>query len=246
MRAIILAAGRGSRLFPLTEDCPKCLTQLGERTLVENQISTFRKLGIDDIVLISGYRAEMLAFLDVQQVTNEAWATTNMVESLFCAESYFGDDFIISYGDIVFDGQVLEALLKSPHDISVVIDNGWREYWEQRFEDPLEDAETLKLDNAGRITEIGNKPTDIAEIAAQYIGLMRFKGAGVGLLTDAYKEMGKEERPWMESRPLRQAYMTDLLMELIHRGDELYGIPVNRGWFEIDTVHDLEVARSYQ
>ena len=244
MRAIILAAGRGSRLHPFTEDCPKCLTELGGQTLIENQITTLRGAGIDDIVIVTGYLSEMLALPGIRQVRNDLWATTNMVESLFCAKQLFGDDLIISYGDIIYEPAMIEALMASNEDISVVIDTGWQAYWEHRFEDPLSDAETLRLDDAGRILEIGNKPKSLDQIEAQYTGLMRFRGPGVTALADAYASLRQQHRPWMEVRPLEQAYMTDLLMEMILTGQDVYGIPVNRGWYEIDTPHDLDVARA--
>lgn len=244
MRAIILAAGRGSRLYPFTENCPKCLTELAGKTLIESQIDTLRSVGVTDIVIVAGYLNEMLVLPGTQQVINNRWAETNMVESLFCAEDLFGDDLIISYGDIVYEPRVVNALLESPHEISVVVDRCWRAYWEQRFENPLDDAETLRMDDKGRITEIGNPPERIEDIEAQYTGLMRFRGSGIKTLLGTRQNFGKIHRPWMDGRDLEQAYMTDMLMEIILTGHDVHGVCVERGWFEIDTPNDLEVARS--
>ncbi len=126
MRAIILAAGRGSRLHPYTEDCPKCLTELAGMSLIGRQVATLRAAGIEDILIATGYKAEMLALPDTRQVINPDWATTNMVETLFCAEEYFSDELIVSYGDIVYEPKVLAALLACPHDISVTVDLNWK------------------------------------------------------------------------------------------------------------------------
>ena len=95
MKALLLAAGRGSRLGRHT-DQPKCLARLGERSLIERQIETLRGAGIDEIVVVTGYRAEMLEFEGIQYVHNPNWATTNMVETLFCAEEYLTDEVIVS------------------------------------------------------------------------------------------------------------------------------------------------------
>jgi len=242
MRAIILAAGRGSRLHHYTANCPKCLTELGGETLIDRQLKVLRACGVKDITIVTGYCAEMLDLAETTQVVNDAWATTNMVESLFAAEGLFGDDLIVSYSDIVYEYRVLNALLNSAADISVIVDKAWRSYWEFRFDDPLSDAESLQMNEQGEITDIGNKVTNIDEIDAQYIGLMRFKGSGINALQSAWRSMHDKNRPWKHSRPVEKAYMTDLLMEMILSGSKLNAIPVQNGWLEIDTVDDYESA----
>ena len=242
MRAIILAAGRGSRLHPYTRDCPKCLTELGGQTLIDRQLATLGSAGIEDIVIATGYRGEMLNLHGTRQIPNPLWETTNMVESLFCAEAEFGRDLIVSYSDIIYEPRVLDALLNSPEKVSVIVDRNWRAYWEHRFEDPLSDAESLCMIAEACITEVGDKVTDIDQIEAQYIGLMRFKKGGVDALRAARAGLGTVSRSWMEKRPLAGAYMTDLLMEMILSGVAVHAVPVAGGWLEIDTVADYEGA----
>ncbi len=242
MTAVILAAGRGSRLAPYTADRPKCLTELGGMTVIERQLATLGAAGIADIVVVAGYCAEKLALPGTRRVVNDRWQTTNMVESLFAAEAEFGDDLIVSYGDIVYEPRVLEALLNSPHDVSVVVDRQWRAYWEFRFEDPLADAESLRLDGERRIIDIGQKVADIADIEAQYIGLMRFQGGGLAALRKIRAALGSVTRPWMRARPIAQAYMTDLLMEMILTGIPVHAVPVDGGWLELDTARDFDLA----
>ncbi|HJN22776.1 MAG TPA: phosphocholine cytidylyltransferase family protein [Rhodospirillales bacterium] len=242
MRAIILAAGRGTRLHPHTENTPKCLTELGGMTLIGRQVATLRSGGVDDIVIAAGYKAEMLELPGTRMVLNPNWEFTNMVETLFCAEAEFGEEVIVSYGDIVYEPRVLAALLTSRYEISVAVDENWRAYWEHRFEDPSNDAESLRLNEEGRITDIGNPVSDISEIEAQYMGLMRFKGGGVRALKEARNNFSPFHRPWMENRPPEQAYMTDLLMEMVLMGFPVHAVPVEGGWLEIDTVKDYETA----
>ena len=240
--AIILAAGRGSRLNVLTENCPKGLTKLGDTSLIERQVAVLKAAGIEDIVIVSGYRGEMLDLPGTRRIENTRWETTNMVESLFAAKAAFGNDLIVSYGDIVYEPCVLSALLQSPNEILVAVDQQWREYWEQRFDDPLSDAESLKVDGQGRIMDIGNPVDDIEKIQAQYIGLMRFRGVGIEALKKARADLGSIPRTWMQKRPVEQAYMTDLLMELILTGTAVHAVPIDGGWLEIDTEKDLVLA----
>lgn len=244
MKAVILAAGRGRRFHPMSEARPKCLADLGGMTLIGRQLATLRRAGVSDIVIVTGYRADMLALPGTRQVYNLDWQTTNMVESLFRAEDELGDDVVVAYGDIVYEPRVLDALLASRHDVSVVVDRRWRAYWEARFVDPLLDAESLRLDDRGRITDIGNRVADIDGIDAQYIGLMRFRGAGVAGLRAARANLGKVSRPWMAKRSVANAFMTDLLMEMILAGHPVHAVPIDGGWLEIDTVEDYEMARA--
>jgi len=244
LTAFILAAGRGSRLHPYTESSPKCLTVLGNETLLDRQLATLRGCGVQDIVIATGYLADMLERPGIVCINNPLWAETNMVESLFCAEGAFTDDIIISYSDIVYEPGVLQALLDSDSDISVVVDRRWRALWERRFDDPLSDAETLRLDDRGDIIEIGQPPESFNQIEAQYIGLMRFRGAGVAALRDGYASMGKADRPWKAKRPVEGAYMTDLLSELILLGHRVHSVPIDGGWLEVDTVHDYQTYAS--
>lgn len=242
VNAIILAAGSGSRLRPYTDDRPKSLVELAGETLIDRQLRVLASQGVTDVTVVTGYHAEMLAGRGSRTVVNPLWETTNMVETLFCAEAHLGEDTIIAYADIIYEPSVLQALLASPHPVSVIVDRQWRRYWEARCDDPLSDAESLRLDGEGRIIDIGEKVSRIEEIEAQYIGLMRYRGEGVRLLRETRAALGGIHRPWMDRRPLEKAYMTDLLMEMILRGHPPHAVPIDNRWLEIDTVSDYESA----
>jgi L-glutamine-phosphate cytidylyltransferase len=242
LKAIILAAGRGSRLNPFTEKTPKCLTVLGGQTLIERQLETLRDAGISDILIVTGYQSEQLNLSGTRLVYNSDWASTNMVESLFCAKTEFETDLIICYSDIVYEPSVLSSIMESPNDISVAVDDSWLPYWKLRFDDPLEDAESLVIDESDRILEIGSKVDTVQHIDSQYIGLLKLQRTGVESLTKCHQGLGDVRREWMDKRDIKQAYMTDLLMEAIHRDIPVHATHINSGWLEIDTVNDLELA----
>ena len=247
MNAIILAAGRGSRLMPYTKTLPKCLTELSQKPLLHWQIEALQSSGINNITIVIGYLGNQIKkatqrYANILWVNNPNWAETNMVESLMCAQSYFCNDFIVSYSDIIYQLSVLEALTATDSDILVAVDTGWANYWSSRFDDPLSDAESLRMSSAGNIIEIGNKVSVLDEAQAQYIGLMRFKGVGVNTLVVAHQELENVDRNWMKYRKIKQAYMTDLLMEIILRGYTVSAVKIFRSWLEIDTPHDLQLA----
>ncbi len=254
MKVIILAAGQGTRLRPLTDDRPKCMVEVNGKSIIERQLSVMHHCGIreKDITIVAGYKGEVLQelFRDVgiQVIINEDYENTNMVCSLMCAREMMEreDDILISYGDIIYSEEVLRTILGSEEDASVIVDDGWYSYWSERCENPLDDAETLLFDEEGYLTEIGQKTTDLKRVQSQYIGLMRFKGKGVEALLDLADEAEERSRKgmplWRTSRTYQKMYMTDLLQGLIDEGNKLKAVHINRGWFEIDDCEDLKVV----
>lgn len=238
MKALILAAGEGTRLRPYTLDRPKCLVEVDGVSLLDRQLAVLRSEGVDDITLIGGYRSDMLKRPGLGLELNPRYAETNMVWTLFSAESALQGDLVLAYGDIVYSRDVLRALMASTADIAVTIDLDWELYWRARNENPLDDAETLRMDEAGRIIEIGQKPESLDQIQGQYMGLMKFSPRGLETLRDTFhcaRTAGA-----LRGKSPEKAYMTDLLQLMIDEGNALSAVKVLGGWVEVDTVSDLE------
>ena len=257
MKVIILAAGQGTRLRPLTDDCPKCMVEVNGKSIIERQLDTMRNCGIkdSDITIVTGYRGdrivELLAETDISIIENPAYETTNMVCSLMCAEGVLtkSEDVLVSYGDIIYNEGILDKILSSYSDSSVVVDDSWYSYWSERCEDPLDDAETLMFDSEDHLIEIGQKTTELEKVQSQYIGLMRFRGDGVrGILETVQKAKEKSrngELLWRTDRTYEKMYMTDLLQGMIDEGLKLKVVHIHRGWFEVDDTKDLRIAHNY-
>lgn len=238
LRAIILAAGEGTRLRPYTLDRPKCLVEVDGKSLLERQLAVLAAESVEDIVIIGGYRSEMLKRAGVKLRLNPRFAETNMVWTLFSAEADIEGCVLICYGDIVYSREVLRSILASDADIAVTIDLDWESYWRARNEDPLADAETLKLDRDGRILEIGQKPKSLAEIQGQYMGLIKLSGAGIKTFKQFFSEAKSSGQ--LMGKPIEKAYMTDLLQAIARSETPVMSVPVHGGWIEVDTVSDLE------
>lgn len=234
MRAIILAAGRGSRMENLTEDRPKCLVELHGRPLLQWQLDALSEAGIEETAIVTGYLREQLANRGLHEFNNPIWDRTNMVASLACAADWLEQGpCVVSYSDIFYDAEAVRQLMASDADIAVTYDPGWLEIWAARFEDPLDDAETFRLDG-DTITEIGNRPTDVAQVEGQYMGLLRFTPRG-----------------WAEARRIHLALpdekaakldMTSLLRAVIQAGNiPVKGIAYTGKWGEVDSGEDLAV-----
>jgi len=238
-RVIILAAGEGTRLRPYTQDTPKCMVPVLGRPLLNRQIEVLRSRGITDLTVVAGYKSERIEGLGIPLLLNPNFATTNMVSTLFCAREQLTDGAIVSYGDIVYSQAAVDKLLAATEDFSVIVDLDWRSYWQARFENPLDDAETLRIDNDGHILEIGNKPKTLDEIQGQYIGLMKFSPKAVKHISALY-DLAHEGKATLNGKSHNRAYMTDLLAELIARGHAVKAITINGGWVEVDSVLDLQ------
>jgi choline kinase len=242
---IILAAGEGKRLRPFTEDKPKCLVKISGKTILDWQIETAKACGIEEIVVVRGYRSEMISYANIKYFENVNYATTNMVASLWTAESVFEDAFIVSYADIIYEPEVLRALIASKTPINVVIDLGWKAYWKKRFENILSDAETLMIDEKGRIRNIGQKPISVDQIQGQYIGLMSFLNEGVSKVRETYEGL-QNDRPPNHSATgktdVNKLFMTDFIQAIIDSGFPVLPVFINRGWVEIDSANDIKIA----
>ncbi len=245
MKAIILAAGKGERLRPLTNDKPKCMVKLFSKSLLDWQIRNFHSLGIFDISIVKGYKDNMISIPNVNYFLNSRYEETNMVETLFCAKNKLEGGIIISYGDIMYEKSVLQKLIDDKNDMSVVIDKNWEAYWKMRFNNPLNDAESLILDKDGFIKNLGQKVNEIKQIQGQYIGLMKFQNSGTEILKEFYEEVKNLSK--IGSNPLnsdiqfQKSYMTDLLQGLIDKGCKIKSIPINSGWLELDSIDDYDL-----
>lgn len=239
MRTIILAAGEGNRLRPHTLDRPKCMVELLGYPIVMRQLDTLRDAGVEDITLVTGYRAEMLNGFGVATRHNPEFASTNMVYTLMCARDLLDgkDDVLIAYADIVYEGRVLDAILSSESPISTTVDSDWQKLWGNRNEDPLTDAETLRLDDDSNILELGKKPESLKQIEGQFMGLIKVRADQVVMLVDHYDALDRDAV--YDGKDFRNLYMTSFLQSLIDSGHPIRAVQISGGWLEVDTTGDL-------
>jgi len=239
MKVIILAAGQGTRLRPLTNNKPKCMVELLGKPLIQHQIETLRRNSIDDIHIATGYLQEKIDFEGTTKHFNPKYASTNMVYTLFCAEdAMHGDDLLITYGDIVFNDDVLKKIMQCNSDISVVVDKDWKKYWSARMENPLDDAETLKIDENGNIKELGRKPSSYDDIEGQYIGLIKIKESMLNSFKEFYKNLDK--KAIYDGKNYENMFMTSFLQMIADNLSPLNPVCINNGWIEVDAPSDLE------
>ncbi len=238
MKAIILAAGRGSRMGGMTDAQPKCLVTLKGKALLDRQLDALRQAGIDDIAIVTGYRREALAGRGLHEFHNADWSRTNMVSSLACAEAWLQQGpCIVSYSDIFYEAEAVRALASCEHPLALTYDPNWLAIWGARFSDPLVDAETFRMAADGTLLEIGQKPRTVDEVQGQYMGLLRFTPQGWGALQAMRAALPADERDRM--------HMTGALQRLIEaRAIPIHAVAYTGAWGEVDSQDDLSVYES--
>ncbi len=237
--AVILAAGRGSRMGEATIEKPKCLTEFLGKTLIDHQIDSISAAGINRLAVVTGYKGELLRRDNLTRFDNPRWNSTNMIVSLVCAESWLCSHVcIISYSDIFYSPKTVRALLECETDIAISYDPEWQAVWEARFADPLSDAETFRLDDSGEfVVEIGGRAENISVIQGQYMGLLCFTPTGWGTIRSYLNSLNAESVDKLD--------MTALLSALIQKGHRVRAVTQIDGWGEIDNQSDLAVYEKF-
>ncbi len=239
MKSLILAAGRGTRINEITKNHHKCLIKIQKKSILQWQIdalSTFSK----KICVVTGYdenkiKDKLKKIKNITFIKNNEWESSNMFYSLLCAKEWIdNDDLIISYSDIFYSKIAVKKLNETNSDISIIYDPNWLELWDMRFDNPLDDAETFKLDSLSCLKEIGRKPNTIKECEGQFIGLIKISRNGWSIM-NKHISVIKEK--------IKKIDTTSLLNFLILKKVKIRAIPISDKWGEVDTLNDYKLYK---
>lgn len=241
MKMIILAAGEGSRLRPLTKNIPKCMVKFKGKPMIDYIIEASLNSEITDITIVNGYKSHVLEkYLNNQNINfinNEKYGKTNMVSTLFCAKKVLNDDVIISYSDIIYKKEILKSLILSKEEFSVIVDKEWDKLWSLRMQNPLSDLETLKI-KENKIIEIGKKPKGYDNIEGQYIGLIKISKEVINKVIKYYEDLDKTRL--YDGKDYDNMYMTSFIQMVIENLMDVSPVYTKGGWIEIDSIDDLD------
>ena len=236
MKAIILAAGKGERLMPLTSDRPKSLLELENGiTLLESQLININKSGINKVIIVTGYHTEKIESkvelysekynIDIKIIYNPFFDTSNNLISLWQARYEMTSDFIIINGDDIFKESVLSGLLEHNKNetITMVIDRK-KEYDLDDMKLIIKNEKILKV----------SKKIPLGEANGESIGMIRVTGEARKIMVDTMEEM-------VRNKNNIQVFYLEMIQELINKGIlvGLYEIS-SKDWAEIDFHPDLE------
>ncbi|MFL6778783.1 MAG: NTP transferase domain-containing protein [Sphingomicrobium sp.] len=237
-KAIILSAGQGSRLGHLTDDKPKCLIEFNGRTLLDRQLDALAANGVDDVVVVTGFRDDQIeaalkrrgdAGPNVRTVYNPFYKVADNLGSLFVAKNEIQGDVLVWNGDTLVSNELMARVVgnESQDGICITIDR------KPRYD---EDDMKVVVDNAGQLHAIG-KRLDMTRVNAESIGLLAFRGAGAQTFRRAIERAIRtaEGTTIWYLRVIHQIAQEGPVWTLDIQGEE---------WGEVDFPEDVESAKA--
>ncbi len=236
MKGIILSAGQGRRLLPLTQNLPKCLLRIEGRSVLEWQVRMLAAADVRQVVVVVGFGAaeverelaDMTPYgMQVRTVFNERYDQADNLVSCAAARSEMQDDFLLLNGDTLADAKILPRLLASPDAPVAMVVARKDEY----------DADDMKVSRAGtRVIRVG-KDIVADETHGEAIGFSLYRGRGPELFTRAIDEI------LCEPESARRWYLS--AVNLLAARGHVQGVEIpGARWAEIDYLHDLPRARA--
>lgn len=249
MKAVIIGAGRGSRLKHLTNEIPKTLVPVLGRPMLDGILEALEFGGFsrEDVIFICGYRKEVIQerYPDLTYVENRDWENNNILLSLLSAREHLAGGFVSTYADIVYRKEIVRDLVASTRHIALGCDTDWRRRYTGRSQHPETDAEKMRAEG-DRVVELSRR---IASEQAQgeFIGVMKLDATGVADFLSAFDAAEKQYRggPFREGRTFEKAYLIDLLQHMIEGGSEVHRCDTHGGYMEIDTLQDASLAEEW-
>jgi len=243
-KTLIVAAGLGSRLKDYTENTPKCMLDFGGKTLLQRQLSSYKENGIDDVSLVRGYKKNKINYEGIKYFDNNDYKDNNILNSIFYGEETINGNIIISYSDILFEPFVVKRAMESEHDISVIVDIDWRDYYINRKDHPLSEAENVIFNSNNEVVKIGKIAAEKEDVHGEFIGMIKLNHRGCEILKQNFHRVKKLywNKPFQRAKTFQKAYLTDMIQELVDIGIKVHCVIIEHGWKEIDTVEDYKKA----
>ena len=241
-RAIILAASRGDDLDGLTVERPKVMLPVNGKPLLQRLVERCRKLHIDSIAVVAGYRPDAIDVAGIEIVTNPRYASTGEVASLACARHLFRDDMVILYGDLIFRSYVLRGLLDSDRELTVVVDSRSGAAAPSGAPDYAycSSADDRSLWGQDVLLQCISRQPTTADSAAhgRWIGMLRTRARGREWLEAALTALSA-------SPEFDRLSLGDVLNYLIAQGHPVRVIYIHGHWLDVNSLSDLEQAGQF-
>ena len=223
MQGIILAAGKGTRMGNI--EIPKCLLEINGIPIIKHQIDSFRKNGVDDILVVTGYKSEMIHDLlndQVKYVHNPKFNEMNNIYSVWLAIQKSHDDFICVYGDLIFDQEILKKCLEIKSDIGLMVE-------------PNTHDETMKVKIENDKIVAVNKKIEHKIANGNFIGMAKFSN-------NASKKLFEEINNLITKNI--DGYYTLGIENLIEKNVNVgYQFTNGLSWIDMDEKEEFEEAK---
>ena len=171
MKSIILAAGRGSRIPEISKVKPKSLLMINGKSIISRQISYFKKLKINRIIIIRGYKKKLINFKKITYIDNKNFKKNEQLDSLFSAKKELNDDVIIVFSDNIYDFSNKKIFTEKKGNIILGLDKDWRKRYKFRYDHPLEQPDKVKLNKKKQVIKVG-KNLKSEEADSEFLGIL--------------------------------------------------------------------------
>jgi choline kinase len=231
MKAVILAAGVGKRLWQVTQHRPKCLIEIGGQTLLHRYLTSLRNVGIHCADVVVGYKQEMIreavaansCGLRVNFLVNEQFHRGS-ISSLWIARTALDDDVIVMDADVFFHQEILRRLVQSPHENALLMDETVKQTGE----------ECMVVVESGRVIALTKKMPSHYDYAGEGVGFLKVRGADTHHMVASLKNYVDREAWQMEYEDALVEFFRDV--KVGH--EKIGGLP----WTEIDFMEDVTKA----
>ena len=246
MRAIIIGAGRGSRLMPTTENAPKCYAEIRGKRILDWTVEALRGGGCSEICFIGGYRIEAVRrdYPHFQFRENADWPNNNILVSLMCAEDLMDRPFVTAYSDILFTPEIVRGLIDCPDELALGIDTDWREHYRPRTQHPPHDAEKA-ITSDGKVQKV-HRGIPYDDATGEFIGVAKFGSEGARRFREFYHRRKAEfwGKPYREAATFQKAYLIHMFQDMIEQGIPFGHADTPGNYREIDTQEDMNLAQT--
>jgi len=230
LQAVILAAGIGTRLKPLTDSLPKCLIQIGKKSILERQIEILQENGIYDIIIVGGHKSELIKNSNFSNsfrfIENKKFRVTNTLYSFKLAMNYIKEDFLCLYGDLIFDPNMIFSLLTEGKKLTLVVGK------------PLSpnNNHSVIIENE-KIKGI-NLTHNFKDINGQFIGICKFHATCISLIKKFFNDFNIEHISNKEIIHIFDFFINNKIVEISALNSDL-------NWININDKKRMDMAQKY-
>jgi L-glutamine-phosphate cytidylyltransferase len=236
MIAVLLSAGKGSRMYPLTANTPKCLIDIGKgKTVLENQLDVLNECGFRKVFVVAGYLIEQVqakiegckfTHMEVEVIYNPFYSSSNNIISLWLASLVIGESYISINGDDIFKACVIKSLIASPGDIVMTISR----------KDFFDEDDMLVVTEESRVLDVG-KDLDQNISNGESIGIIKYSALGANILKNEIEAMLRNEVN-------HNKFYLHVLQKIMNKGIAISYCEVSSNdWAEIDYHPDVQDVR---
>ena len=233
MKSIILAAVEAQESQKFQKLNQKSL-RINKQSLISRQINYLRKLKINKITVVRGYKKKFISFKSINYVDNKKFKHNEQLDSLFTAKKELNDEIIILFSDIIYDFKDLKKIfLSKKGEITIGVDKNWKKRYKSRFDHPVHQADKVKLNMRKQVIKIGKK-LKLNETHAEFLGIIKLTKIGCKIFNYNYIK-SKIENEKMQ--------IHDFLDFIIRKGVKVNTSDISGKYMEIDTFNDFKLAK---